>query len=552
MKTGAFAVTFAIGFYLCLAFLAPDLSRVSAEAAALSGDQIKKQLGGKHFRYCGRRSGSMELLNNGKSRAFDSRYGQMNGRWSVKGNKLCREWSVSASLANCTGITALGKDDFVTDRGGKIFAYSKGPQAAKCRRAAGSVRPAADAQSAQVRDQVMSRIDRLKTKPLPQSSALVMLRQERSKLLSKPKTRKSKASSKRLKRTKKRSIKARGKGKRIVVGDDLKSVTSSIGILYFQVGGTCTAFCVAPDLVVTSAHCFYDHKSGKKKKGLAFSRFFLPNRSARSDRSYYQRYKLKRIFGNKRSYIKGGNSEEAAFNVVLGYQRYIRSIARFKTDWALVRLAEPICQSQLQVTSMARKKLISAEKRGELMMVGYHGDRFRDGMLLSPKCKFLDRKITRASRKMLRNRVGLGSQTMLHSCRAAPGSSGSPILVRTKDKFQVVAINAGNVSWHRWRKKSRRARKRITGRWSENISVLTKPLQPLIDRLKTEKLLTSEDEYRQLQTALNKAGYNVGGVDGVLGPRSKRGIKRFEKKTGKAQTGLPTRELLSALEAAAK
>ncbi len=513
-----------------------------AEPNRLTGEQIRQKLGGKLFQYCGRRSGSIELLNNGHVRAFDSTYGQIYGRWWVKGNQLCREWAKWPRLANCTAITVVADDDYLTDQGYEIFTYANRGRRANCSNRAATGKS----------------VETLKKQPLPQSIAIAMLRRERDRLQRKYADPRNKANSKRLKRTKNRAGKklnpaiwVRGKGKRIAVTQDYRAVKSLIGLLRFQNGSACTAFCIGKDLIATSAHCFFNTKTTKAKDGLAFTRFFLPDDTVSMTNDTKRQNYLRAIYGPKRSYIKGRNSQEAANNIVLGYRRFIRSSGRFRSDWALVRLSRPICENYLQISKLKLSKLISASKNGNISLIGYHGDRRYDGLLLTPNCKILNRNINAAGRTFLRSYLGLDKQTMLHSCRMASGSSGSPILVKNGDKFEVIAINAGFASWHRWRRKSRKARKRIVKRWSENIAVLAAPLKPLIDRLKTETLLTSEEEYRRLQEALNRAGFNVGSVDGVLGPRSKRAIKRFEKKKGKPPTGLPTRELLQAVEAAA-
>lgn len=54
-------------------------------------------------------------------------------------------------------------------------------------------------------------------------------------------------------------------------------------------------------------------------------------------------------------------------------------------------------------------------------------------------------------------------------------------------------------------------------------------------------------ERMQIQTSLNGMGLNVGGVDGALGPKSRRAISQFQASRGQAQTGQLTREQFVAL-----
>lgn len=61
--------------------------------------------------------------------------------------------------------------------------------------------------------------------------------------------------------------------------------------------------------------------------------------------------------------------------------------------------------------------------------------------------------------------------------------------------------------------------------------------------------LTKADRL-ELQTLLNRAGYDVGTPDGVIGAKSKSAISAFQQRSGMAQTGTPSPELLAALRRA--
>jgi len=60
---------------------------------------------------------------------------------------------------------------------------------------------------------------------------------------------------------------------------------------------------------------------------------------------------------------------------------------------------------------------------------------------------------------------------------------------------------------------------------------------PTVDRF-------SRDEVRQMQTKLQEFGYNVGKLDGIVGPLTRVAIGRVQKKLGKSVTCFPTRSLL--------
>jgi Putative peptidoglycan binding domain len=52
---------------------------------------------------------------------------------------------------------------------------------------------------------------------------------------------------------------------------------------------------------------------------------------------------------------------------------------------------------------------------------------------------------------------------------------------------------------------------------------------------------------RAIQSELQTAGYNVGGIDGRLGPKTKAAIRQYEQKNGLPVDGSPSRALLDHL-----
>ena len=326
----------------------------------------------------------------------------------------------------------------------------------------------------------------------------------------------------------------KGKDNRRPISKANKAIGTSIGFVIFPDRTGCTAFCVGRDLAMTAAHCFIDPKKKKLRSSVKGAVFKLPLLPIARGRIY--------------SRIKANNAAKFGAAVVLGRRSLPTDASDFETDWALMKLAAPICLDPLPLKSMPASRLKRAARRGDLIMAGYHGDRFREGLLESPNCRFRSMEIPAHLRKYLRHEVSLGYRTMLHSCDSAKGSSGSPIIVRTKDGFQVVAINVGTSGWRRW-KKRRNGRKRIIGRWKENIAVLAGPLIKLVNKLQTDDILLGQQNIKRLQTQLNRAGLNAGPVDGKLGRRTRQAIKKFEKRAGMAVTGYATRKLLAALEA---
>ena len=57
----------------------------------------------------------------------------------------------------------------------------------------------------------------------------------------------------------------------------------------------------------------------------------------------------------------------------------------------------------------------------------------------------------------------------------------------------------------------------------------------------------AREQTRQLQTALNAKGFDTGTPDGVLGPATRAGLRKYQQSQGLVADGYPTLELLRSL-----
>jgi lytic murein transglycosylase len=64
-------------------------------------------------------------------------------------------------------------------------------------------------------------------------------------------------------------------------------------------------------------------------------------------------------------------------------------------------------------------------------------------------------------------------------------------------------------------------------------------------------VMLTQQQAKDLQTALNKLGYNAGAVDGVIGRGTRRALQGFQKDKGLVADGFPTTEMLDKVLAAA-
>lgn len=63
-----------------------------------------------------------------------------------------------------------------------------------------------------------------------------------------------------------------------------------------------------------------------------------------------------------------------------------------------------------------------------------------------------------------------------------------------------------------------------------------------------EEAPLTRDDVNALQRLLNRAGYDVGGADGIMGPNTRRGLREFQRSQGLTPDGFATQGLLKRLE----
>lgn len=62
-----------------------------------------------------------------------------------------------------------------------------------------------------------------------------------------------------------------------------------------------------------------------------------------------------------------------------------------------------------------------------------------------------------------------------------------------------------------------------------------------------KKFLTQMSQRKELQTLLEKKGYDIGKIDGFIGEKTTAAIREYQKSKGISQTGIPTLKLLNSL-----
>ncbi len=321
-----------------------------------------------------------------------------------------------------------------------------------------------------------------------------------------------------------------GKDDRVALPAVHRGLKQQIGLLYEpRSRSVCTAFCVANDIVATAAHCLF-RIDGAKPLPLANMWFRLGMRNAKSH-----------------TRIAGADAGAAVQNVRAGSMRLsVRPPIDASRDWALVRLARPVCAAGgLRFSSRTIAEITELGAQRRIYQVAFHRD-FRDWELALSPCG-VNPTIEGIDRLSLPRDFSDADQLLLHTCDSGGASSGSPLLVNGPLGPEVVGINVGTYVQSKIMMQNDEIVRRFRPDEIANTGVSTTVLAPRLPIFAKAQIVNDRARVRELQVLLERSGFASGTRDGVYGPDLRAAIEAYERAERLAVTGLPTEPLLRRL-----
>lgn len=327
-----------------------------------------------------------------------------------------------------------------------------------------------------------------------------------------------------------------GRDDRVALPERLASVAARMGVLFNNPARTvCSAFCVAPAIIATAAHC-------------------VTVASPQGTRLRSADFLFARAYDRERDYVRieGFSTGAAAQHIYTGeFRLNVRPPIDAARDWALVRLERPVCrQGGIPVRPASSEDILAMAEAGRLFSVSYHRDLPSWRPAYSGPCHAA-RDFGASSWKTIAPDFESPDEIVLHTCDTGGASSGSPILAETLEGPVVVAMNVGTYVQSRTITQQGRAPSRQQTETIANTAVNARVFAEQIAGFQQAAILRAGNPIRQLQEHLAALGFYGGRADGDYGPVLKAGIVAYERARGLPVTGLATAPLLSHLAAEA-
>jgi protease YdgD len=322
-----------------------------------------------------------------------------------------------------------------------------------------------------------------------------------------------------------------GTDDRVLTPPRYAKAAENVGLFFSNQSRTvCTAFCVAPNIVATAAHCL-------AQPGGAPARL--------SD------YMFARGYDGLRDYarIEGFDTGSSAQSIITGdFQHRIRPPIDASNDWALVRLDRAICRGGgLPVTPMTAAQVAAAARAGQVFQLSYHRDWTQWRLAYSKPCH-VARDFSSVPWTSIAPDFLNAEQMLLHQCDTGGGSSGSPLLIDQGGTISAIAINVGTYVQSKILTEGGQVTLREKAETVANTAVNAAMFASRIQLLRDADILASGPALRDLQQRLSTHRLYQARIDGSYGPLLRSAIEGYERLRRLPVTGLATHDLLARLQ----
>lgn len=313
--------------------------------------------------------------------------------------------------------------------------------------------------------------------------------------------------------------------------DKYKYLKKYVGLLQHRKGRSfysCTAFCIAPDIIGTAAHCLY-----------------LPDKRGRRRNLSNFTFKVGKGSSAVQSKISSDKQKSKNWSIVAGTTFPERgNLYNFPYDWALIKLARPICRAgNLEISPKPLSELIEASRNNRIFNITYQKFGKRYLYRYTGDCPI--RKNFEGASWEHYSKIYTNPNNMVpHKCDYTPGGSGSPLLLETPTHPVVIAIQSGGHFKLRKTKKKSGKKAKV---YVSNRAISALAFSKKIDLLRGEFSVPSVELLKEIQKLLKETGDYKGGIDGIYGRGMRQAILDFERRYKLPVTGRPTESVISKL-----